>query len=165
MATKSAVVHKTSLSAQRLLWTRRNALRAFPRNNLLTKATTFDLFKSIIKSVACILAIKSNLLVLGAGYTTINDQGCQHVTRRFESIRMLLNKPTGWPTFVQSHPSVKRRNPQLNVTTLLSSIVSCSGLFAQCIAQSSFHLDHSNPGRRAVNTSKHYVKRCLETLS
>ncbi len=32
--------------------------------------------------------IKSKLLVLGAVSTTINDQGCQHVTRRFESIRM-----------------------------------------------------------------------------
>ncbi len=44
---------------------------------------------------------------LGAVNTTINDQGCQHVTGRFESIRMLLNKPAGWPTFVQSHLTVK----------------------------------------------------------
>ncbi len=36
--------------------------------------------------------IKSKLLVLGAVSTTINDQGCQHMTRRFESIRMPLNK-------------------------------------------------------------------------
>ncbi len=51
--------------------------------------------------------IKSKLLVLGADKTTINDQGCQHVTGRCESIRMFLSKRTGWPTFVQSHPSVK----------------------------------------------------------
>ncbi len=36
--------------------------------------------------------IKSKLLVLGADSTTISDQGCQHVTGRFESIRMQLNK-------------------------------------------------------------------------
>ncbi len=51
--------------------------------------------------------IKSKLLVLGAVNTIINDQGCQHVTGRFESIRMLLNKPDGWPTFIQSHLSIK----------------------------------------------------------
>ncbi len=42
-------------------------------------------------------------LVLGAVDTTINDRGFQHVTGRFESIRMLLR----WPTFFQRHPSVK----------------------------------------------------------
>ncbi len=47
------------------------------------------------------------LLVLGAASSTINDQGCQHVTGRFESIRMLSNKPLGWPKFVQSHLTVK----------------------------------------------------------
>ncbi len=47
------------------------------------------------------------LLVLGAVNTTISDQGCQHVTGSFESIRMLLNKPAGWPTFVQPHQMVK----------------------------------------------------------
>ncbi len=48
------------------------------------------------------------LLVFGAVKTIIiNDQECQHVTERSESIRMLFNKPAGWPTFVQSHPSVK----------------------------------------------------------
>ncbi len=52
--------------------------------------------------------IKSKLLVLGAVQTTINDQGCQHVTGGgVESIRMFLSKQTGWPTFVHSHPSVK----------------------------------------------------------
>ncbi len=51
--------------------------------------------------------IKSKLLVLGAVNTTINDQGCQHVTGKFESIRKLLNKPAGWPKFVQSHLTVK----------------------------------------------------------
>ncbi len=52
-------------------------------------------------------SFKSNVLVLGAVNTAINDQECQHATRRFESIKMLLDKPAGWPTFVQSHPSVK----------------------------------------------------------
>ncbi len=51
--------------------------------------------------------IKSKLLVLGAVNTTTNDQGCQHVTGRFEPIRTLLNKPAGWPIFVQSHLTVK----------------------------------------------------------
>ncbi len=51
--------------------------------------------------------IKSKLLVLGAVKTTINDKGCQHVTGRFESIRKLLNKPAGWPKFVQSHLTVE----------------------------------------------------------
>ncbi len=51
--------------------------------------------------------IKSKLLVFGAVSTTINNQGCQHVTGRFESIRMPLNKSAGWPTFAQSHLSVK----------------------------------------------------------
>ncbi len=51
--------------------------------------------------------IKSKLLVLGAVNTTIKDQGCQNVTGRFESNRMLLNKPAGCPTFVQSHLTVK----------------------------------------------------------
>ncbi len=51
--------------------------------------------------------IKSKLLVLGAVNTIINDLGCQNVTGRFESIRKLLNKPAGWPKFVQSHPTVK----------------------------------------------------------
>ncbi len=55
----------------------------------------------------CFTRIKSKLLVMGAGITTINDQGCQHVTGRFESIRRLLNKPAGRPTFVQSHQTVK----------------------------------------------------------
>ncbi len=39
----------------------------------------------------------SKLLVLGAVNTTINDQGRQHVTVRFESIRMLL--PNGLHLF------------------------------------------------------------------
>ncbi len=51
--------------------------------------------------------IKSKLMVLGAVNTAINDQGCQHVTGRFETIRMLLNKPAGRPTFFESHFSVK----------------------------------------------------------
>ncbi len=42
-------------------------------------------------------AIKSKLLVLGAISTTINDQKCQHVTGRFESIGMSKNKSAGWP--------------------------------------------------------------------
>ncbi len=52
-------------------------------------------------------SFKSNVLVLGAVNTATNDQECQHATGRFESIKMLLDKPAGWPTFVQSHPSVK----------------------------------------------------------
>ncbi len=39
--------------------------------------------------------IKSKLLALGAVNATINDQGYQHVTGRFKSIRMLLNKLAG----------------------------------------------------------------------
>ncbi len=54
-----------------------------------------------------IIIIKSKLLVFGAVSTTIHDQGCQHVTERSESIKMPLNKSAGWPTFVQSHLSVK----------------------------------------------------------
>ncbi len=46
--------------------------------------------------------IKSRLLVFGAVITTLNDQGCQHMTRRIESIRLPLNRSAGWPTFVQS---------------------------------------------------------------
>ncbi len=61
----------------------------------------------ILLFIAYRLQIKSKLLVFGAVSTTINDQGCQHVKGRFESIRMFLSKQTGWPTFVQSHPSVK----------------------------------------------------------
>ncbi len=49
----------------------------------------------------------NQLLVLGVVSTTINDQGCQHAAGRFQSIRMPLNKSAGWPTFVQSHLSVK----------------------------------------------------------
>ncbi len=58
IVTKSAMVHKTSLSVQRLLRTRRTAFRAFPRNTLLTKLTKSDLFINIIMSMACILVIK-----------------------------------------------------------------------------------------------------------
>ncbi len=50
--------------------------------------------------------IMSNLCVEGA-VKTINDQECLHVTGRFESIRILLSKQTGWPTFAQLHPSRK----------------------------------------------------------
>ncbi len=39
--------------------------------------------------------IKSKLLVFRAVSTTINDQGCQHVTGVFESIRMPLSKSAG----------------------------------------------------------------------
>ncbi len=53
-----------------------------------------------------IISIKSKLLVLGAIYTTVNDQGGQHVTRRFESVRVLLNKQVALPTFVKSHSAV-----------------------------------------------------------
>ncbi len=64
--------------------------------------------------------IKSKLLVFGAVSTTIDDQECQHVTGRFESIRMLLNKSARWPTFVQSHLSVKtviKKQLPLNLAT------------------------------------------------
>ncbi len=44
---------------------------------------------------------------MGAVNTTITDEECQHVTGRFKAVRMLLSMQTGWPTFVQSHPSVK----------------------------------------------------------
>ncbi len=60
-----------------------------------------------IQYIDYLVIIKSKLLVLGAVNTAINDQGCQHVTGRFEPIRMLLSKQTGRPTFFQSHPSVK----------------------------------------------------------
>ncbi len=58
-------------------------------------------------SVKLGLQIKSKLLVLEAVNTIVNDLECQHVTGRFESIRMLLSKHIGWPTFVQSYLSVK----------------------------------------------------------
>ncbi len=48
------------------------------------------------------MVTKSKLLALGAVNTTINDQECQHVTGRFESIRMPLNTRAGWPPFFQS---------------------------------------------------------------
>ncbi len=51
--------------------------------------------------------IKSKVLVFGAVSTNKNDQGCHHVTGKFESIRMPLNKSAGWPTFVQSHLLIK----------------------------------------------------------
>ncbi len=51
--------------------------------------------------------IKLKLLVFGAVIATINDQGCQHVTGRLESIRMCLNKSAGWPTIVLSHFPIK----------------------------------------------------------
>ncbi len=57
--------------------------------------------------MAKVYSLRRLKLVFGAISTTINDQGCQHVTGRFESIRMPLNKLAGWPTFVQSHLSVK----------------------------------------------------------
>ncbi len=53
------------------------------------------------------LEYQIKVMVLGAVKTTINDHGCQHVTGRIESIRMFLSKQTGWPTFSQSHRSVK----------------------------------------------------------
>ncbi len=57
---------------------------------------------------ACQLVVfKSKLLVLVVVNTTASDQGCQYVTGRFGSIRMLLSKQSGWPTFVQQHPSVR----------------------------------------------------------
>ncbi len=61
---------------------------------------------------------KSKLLVLGAGCTTKNDQECQHVMGRFESIKMLFTKPVGWPTFVQSYPSAKTRLIQKTSVTI-----------------------------------------------
>ncbi len=61
----------------------------------------------LLRPCAHVHQIKSKLLVLGAVNTTINDQGCQHVTGRLELMRMRLNKPAGWPTFVQSHFSVQ----------------------------------------------------------
>ncbi len=65
------------------------------------------MFLTWASSVKIGLQIKSKLLVLEAVNTIINDQECQHVTGRFESIRMLLSKKTGCPTYVQSHLSVK----------------------------------------------------------
>ncbi len=55
---------------------------------------TFTLYFTFLyaKKIPQRSQIKSNLLVLGAVKTTINDQGCQHVTGRFKSIRMPLNK-------------------------------------------------------------------------
>ncbi len=51
--------------------------------------------------------IKSKFLVFGADSTVINDQGCQHVTGRFESIWMPLDTSAEWRTLVRSHLSVK----------------------------------------------------------
>ncbi len=65
------------------------------------------MFLTWASSVKIGLQIKSKLLVLEAVNTIINDQEFQHVTGRFESIRMLLSKQTGWPILVQSHLSVK----------------------------------------------------------
>ncbi len=44
--------------------------------------------------------ITSKLLIMGAVKTTTNEQEYQHVTGRFESIRIFLSKQTGWPTLV-----------------------------------------------------------------
>ncbi len=75
-----------------------------PRNLVIFSNAQFTIH---IRSNEMSNQIKSKLLVLGAVKTTINDHGCQHVTGRFESTRMFLSKQTAWPTFVQSHPSVK----------------------------------------------------------
>ncbi len=50
------------------------------------------------------------LLLYGAVNTVIDDQECQHVMGRLESVRMLLTKQTRWPTFDQLNPSVKATN-------------------------------------------------------
>ncbi len=75
--------------------------------NLDNNMATVSSFVGEIYTKPALNQIKSKLLVFGAVSTTINDQGCQHVTGRFESIRMSLNKSAGGPTFVQSHLSVK----------------------------------------------------------
>ncbi len=50
----------------------------------------------------------NQIKIIGLGSnTSINDQEFQHVTERFESIKMFLSKQTGWIKCVQLHPSVK----------------------------------------------------------
>ncbi len=63
-------------------------------------------------------------------------------TGRFESIRMLLNMPAGWPTFVQSYPLVKTvdakeaagshllvANPQTNNVSIHGAVIKLLRLF------------------------------------
>ncbi len=40
---------------------------------------------------------------IGAVISTINDEGCQFVTGRFESVSLHMNKQAGWPTLGQVH--------------------------------------------------------------
>ncbi len=42
------------------------------------------------------------------------------MTGRYEPIRMLLSKQTGWPTFVQSHPSVKTQSDSKSIWHIIS---------------------------------------------
>ncbi len=91
---------------------RANKLTRFPCSVLYVKfqfvhTTTSKIGSPIASFYQFQRQIKSKLLVLGAVNTTLNDQECQHEKGRFESIRMLLNKPVGWITFLLSHPSVK----------------------------------------------------------
>ncbi len=69
---------------------------------ILTSTVVGDLSKVHISQ----RRIMSNLCVKGA-VKIINDQECLHVTGRFQSIRILLSKQTGWPVLAQLHPSIK----------------------------------------------------------
>ncbi len=67
------------------------------REKLNIRASTVIMweFRASWKSQSIPAPFKSKLLVLEAVNTSIHDHGCQHVTGRFESIRMLLSKQTG----------------------------------------------------------------------
>ncbi len=56
-------------------------------------------------------------------YTSISDRECQHATRRFESIRMLLNKQTGWHIFAQLHPTLKLQDDTKNNSHKISQLI------------------------------------------
>ncbi len=49
--------------------------------------------------------------------STINDQECQHVTRRYESISIVLSKQTGWPISAQFYVQVIQKQQSQNFAT------------------------------------------------
>ncbi len=62
--------------------------------------------------------IKSKLLVFGAVSTTINDQGCQHVTKGFESIRTPF-KQVGQMAYICSVASLSKNCRVIQKTSLI----------------------------------------------
>ncbi len=63
--------------------------------------------EALISSASC---QKNKIIVTGLGgrkKSSINDQECQPVTRRFGIVGMLLGKQIGWPTSAQYPPSVR----------------------------------------------------------